>query len=105
LTIRAGGQGARTPCHHNLEQDLDEDIAAAGIAGDPDGPLFRTTGRKTGKHQPIWQQDAYRMIQRRAKAAGMAEPPPRDGAPNSPLSRKRLSTPAATGPSTLRSIR
>ena len=26
------------PCHHTLEKLLDEYIAAAGIAGDPDGP-------------------------------------------------------------------
>ena len=43
-----GGKEHEVPCHHNLEQYLDEYIAAAGIAGDPDGPLFRTTGRKTG---------------------------------------------------------
>jgi site-specific recombinase XerD len=43
----------------------------AGIADDPDGPLFRTTGRKTGKQHPMWQQDAYRMIQRRVIAAGI----------------------------------
>jgi integrase/recombinase XerD len=39
-----GGRAHALPCHHNLEQYLDEYIAAAGIAGDPDGPLFRTTG-------------------------------------------------------------
>ena len=46
-------------------------IAAARIASEPDGPLFRTTGRKTGRAQALWQQDAYRMIQRRAAAAGI----------------------------------
>ncbi len=66
-----GGKEHEVPCHHNLEQYLDEYIAAAGIAGDPDGPLFRTTGRKTGKQHPMWQQDAYRMIQRRAEDAGI----------------------------------
>ena len=66
-----GGKEHEVPCHHNLEQYLDEYIAAAGIAGDPDGPLFRTTGRKTGKQHPMWQQDAYRMIQRRAADAGI----------------------------------
>jgi integrase len=33
--------------------------------------LFRTAGRKTGMPQAMWQQDAYRMIQRRAAAAGI----------------------------------
>ena len=61
------------PCHHNLEQYLDEYIAAAGIAGDPDAPLFQTaageTGTLTGK--AMWQQDAYRMIQRRTRGTGI----------------------------------
>jgi hypothetical protein len=35
-------------CHHNLEEYLDQYIATAGISADPDGPLFRTTGQKTG---------------------------------------------------------
>jgi site-specific recombinase XerD len=64
-----GGREHDVPCHHSLERYVDEYIAVAGIADDPDGPLFRTTGRKTGKQHPMWQQDAYRMIQRRAKAA------------------------------------
>src|SRR5271170_2880398 len=67
-----GGKEHEVPCHHTLEKLLDEYIARAGIAGDLDGPLFRTTGRKTGLAQAMWQQDAYRMIQRRAAAAGIA---------------------------------
>src|ERR1700726_1734000 len=51
------------PCRHNLERYLDEYIAAAGIAADPEGSLFRTTDRKTGKQQEMWQQEAYRVIQ------------------------------------------
>jgi hypothetical protein len=52
---------------------LDEYIAAAGIAGDANGYLFRTTMRRSGilTEKPMHQQDAYRMIQRRAKAAGI----------------------------------
>src|SRR5271157_2011945 len=64
-----GGKEHEVPCHHSLEQILDAYIAAAGIAGEPDGPLFRTTGRKTGEVHPLWQQDVYRMIQRRAAGA------------------------------------
>jgi len=66
-----GGKEHELPCHHNLELYFDEYIAAAGIAGDRDGPLFRTTGRKTGHQQEMWQQDAYRMIQRRSAAVGL----------------------------------
>jgi site-specific recombinase XerD len=66
-----GGKEHEVPCHHTLETYLDAYIAAAGIADDPDGPLFRTSGRKTGQVQAMWQQDVYRMIQRRADAAGV----------------------------------
>ena len=68
-----GGKHHEVPCHHNLEKYLDQYIAAAGIASDPDGPLFRTAAGKSGKltRNAMWQQDAYRMIQRRAAAAGI----------------------------------
>src|ERR1700730_565481 len=66
-----GGKEHEVPCHHTLKNLLDDYIAAAGIAGDADGPLFRTTGRKTGQAHALWQQDAYRMIQRRAAHAGI----------------------------------
>jgi integrase len=66
-----GGKEHDVPCHHVLEKLLDEYLAAAGIGGDANGPLFRTAGRKTGQAQAMWQQDVYRMIQRRAKAAGI----------------------------------
>jgi integrase len=32
-----GGKEHEVPCHHNLEKYLDEYIAAAGFADDPDG--------------------------------------------------------------------
>lgn len=68
-----GGKEHEVPCHHSLERFLDDYIAAAGIAGDPEGPLFRTAVGRSGKltSKPLWQQDAYRMIQRRAKVAGI----------------------------------
>ena len=56
-----------------LERLLDEYTEAAGIAVDPDGPLFRTAAGNTGTltARAMWQQDAYRMIQRRAADAGI----------------------------------
>jgi integrase/recombinase XerD len=68
-----GGKEHEVPCHHNLEQYLDEYITAAGIVGDQDGPLFRTAAGKTGEltRNAMWQQDAYRMIQRRAADTGI----------------------------------
>jgi integrase/recombinase XerD len=66
-----GGKEHEAPCHHKLETYLDEYIAAVGIAGDSDGPLFRTTGRSTGELHRLAQPDAYRLIQRYARAAGI----------------------------------
>jgi site-specific recombinase XerD len=70
-----GGKEHELPCHHKLEALLDEYIAAAGIRDDADGPLFRTIRRDASglalTANALWQQDAYRMIQRRAKAAGI----------------------------------
>ena len=68
-----GDKEHEVPCHHNLEKYLDEYTAAAGIAGDPEGPLFRTAAGKTGAltGNKMWQADAYRMIQRRSKTAGL----------------------------------
>jgi site-specific recombinase XerD len=62
-----GGKEHEAPCHHKLETFLDEYVAAAGGADDKDGPLFRATGQRTG----MTQSDAYRMIERRVRAAGI----------------------------------
>ncbi len=66
-----GGKEHEAPCIPKLEAYLDEYIAAAGITGDTDGPLFRTTGRSTGTPHRLTQQDAYRLIQRHSKRAGI----------------------------------
>ena len=68
-----GGKEHEVPCHHNLEELLDAYIAAASIASDADGPLFRTAAGKANAltGNSMWQQDAYRMIQRRAADAGI----------------------------------
>ena len=66
-----GSKEHEAPCVPKLETYLDEYIAAAGIAGDKDEPLFRTTGRSTGTPHRLTQQDAYRLIQRHAKTAGI----------------------------------
>ena len=66
-----GGKEHEAPCHHKLEVYMDEYIAAAGIADEPDGPLWRTTGRATGIPRRMVQKDAYTMIERRARQAGI----------------------------------
>lgn len=69
-----GGKRHEMPCHHNLEAYLHAYIDGAGIGGDPKGALFRTIGRGTGQltETPLPQANAFAMIQRRAKAAGIA---------------------------------
>lgn len=69
-----GGKLHSLPCHHNLDTYLETYIAAAGIGGHLKGPLFRTAVNRAGDEltgNAMWQQDAYRMIQRRARAAGI----------------------------------
>jgi integrase/recombinase XerD len=67
-----GGKQHEMPVHHKLEIFLDEYIAAAGIADDDNGPLFRTAIGKTGTltDKPMHRIDAYRMIRRRTAEAG-----------------------------------
>ncbi len=65
-----GGKEHEAPCHHKLEAMLDAYLAAR-IEGDREEALFRTTGRSSGLAQRMGQSDAYRMIQRRARQAGI----------------------------------
>ena len=63
------------PCHHALAEALRAYIDAAGIAEDRKGWLFRTArGHKadTLSELAMNQSDAWCMIRRRAKAAGIA---------------------------------
>jgi site-specific recombinase XerD len=68
-----GGKEHEMPTHHNLDLYLEEYIAAAGIAQDRKGLLFRTTRGRSGKltGNPMLQSDVWRMIRRRALAAGI----------------------------------
>jgi len=61
------------PTHHNLDRYLEEYIAAAGIAEDRKGPLFRTTRGKSGEltGNSLLQSDVWRMIRRRVAEAGI----------------------------------
>jgi integrase/recombinase XerD len=46
-----GGKVTELPCHHNLDQYLEEWITASGLAGEPEAPLFPTLhhGRLTDR--------------------------------------------------------
>ena len=68
-----GGKEHEMPTHHNLDRYLEEYIRAAGIAEDRKSPLFRTTRGRSGEltANPLLQSDVWRMIGRRALAAGI----------------------------------
>ncbi len=69
-----GGKHHEMPVHHTLQDYLDSYLEAAAIGSDRKGPLFRTAEGRTGRltNQAMAQPDVYRMIQRRAEAAGVA---------------------------------
>jgi len=73
-----GGKVNELPCHHNLEQFLDEWLQVARL--EQTHPLFPTLrhGKLTSQNSensagraPLPQQNVYAMIQRRAAAAGI----------------------------------
>lgn len=68
-----GGKVNEMGCHHKLEEYLDAYIAAAGIAADKKGPLFRAAIGRTGKlsDRPMSRVDAWYMVRRRAGDAGV----------------------------------
>ncbi len=65
-----GGKAREIPVRHDLERLLLAYIQAAGIT---EGPLFRTTKRKTGilTEKPMTAIDICRMMKRRLKEAGL----------------------------------
>ena len=72
-----GGKEHKMPCHNALAEMLHAYIAAGGIAADRKGWLFRTSPRHNAaalSEQPMDQKDGWRMIRRRAAAAGIAAP-------------------------------
>ncbi len=72
-----GGKQHSMPCHHALAEALHAYIAVAGIGDDRKGYLFRTSRGHAAtvmSDQPMRQPDAWRMIRRRAVAAGIMVP-------------------------------
>lgn len=67
-----GGKQHEMPCHHNLEAWLHEYIEGAQL-GDAKGYLFRSAAGRTGRlsDTPMAQADVFRMVGRRAGAAGI----------------------------------
>jgi site-specific recombinase XerD len=72
-----GGKQHMMPCHHALAEALRAYIDAAGIADDKKGFMFRTSRGHGGTalaDQPMAQADAWRMVRKRALAAGIMAP-------------------------------
>jgi site-specific recombinase XerD len=68
------GRLIEMPCHPKLAQYLDDYIEAADIAHEKKTPLFRSANRKTKTltTRPLSRSDAWSMVRRRAKDAGIA---------------------------------
>jgi site-specific recombinase XerD len=72
-----GGKQHMMPCHHALAEVLRAYIDAAGIGEDKKGFMFRTSRGHGGTalaDQPMAQADAWRMVRKRALAAGIMAP-------------------------------
>jgi integrase len=68
-----GGKRHDVPVNYNLDEYLEIYIDHAGIGADSKGPPFRTVFGKTDRlmRRPMTHADAYRIVRRRAKAAGI----------------------------------
>ena len=67
-----GGKRHEVPAHHNAEAYLDAYIRAAGIENKNKEFIFRALDRRRAlTDRPMTRIDAFRMIKRRAKNAGL----------------------------------
>jgi site-specific recombinase XerD len=70
-----GGKEHKMPCHHALSEMLHAYVAAAGIADDRKGWLFRTSPGHTATvltEHPMTQKDGWSMVRKHAVRAGIA---------------------------------
>ena len=67
-----GGKQHQVPAHHTAEAYLDAYLFAARIGEDKKAPLFRSVTRHGElSDRPMTRNDAFRMVKRRAAAAGL----------------------------------
>jgi integrase/recombinase XerD len=68
-----GGKFHEVPVHHTAEEYLDAYVVAAGIAGEKNKPMFRTTRGRTREltERALDRFEAHKMIKRRAGKAGL----------------------------------
>jgi integrase/recombinase XerD len=64
-----GGRVNEMPCHHNLEQYLDDWLAKSGLA--PGDSLFPSFRNDALTRIPLAQANVFLMVRRRAAAAGI----------------------------------
>src|SRR4030095_15848746 len=71
-----GGKEHTLPCHHELEDMMEAYRDAIGIAHEKGTPLLRSAIVRTGRltNTRMHRVDAYRMIKRRARDAGILSP-------------------------------
>lgn len=71
-----GGKDHDVPAHHKVNEYIEAYIAAALPAPLPHSPLFRAALGRSGKvgEKSLSRHDAFRMIRRRARAAGIGAP-------------------------------
>ena len=67
-----GGKVSEIPCHHTLEQYLEEYLAASGLAGKGSFPLFGAWRQGQLQPSPLNQSNIHKMIRRRCRQAGIA---------------------------------
>ena len=69
-----GGRYHEVPAHHKTEEFLDAYLEGAGIAEETGTPLFRSCRGRTRQvtERGLLRHDAWAMIKRRAKAAGVS---------------------------------
>ena len=67
-----GGKVNEIPCHHTLEQFLEEYLHAAALAGKDDWPLFCAWRQGQLVPSPLNQSNVHKMIRRRCRQAGIS---------------------------------
>jgi integrase/recombinase XerD len=66
-----GGKVSEIPCHHTLEQYLEEYLSASSLAGKGSSPLFCAWRQGQLQPTPLNQSNIHKMIRRRCRQAGI----------------------------------
>lgn len=66
-----GGKLTEMPCHHTLEQYVEEWLQASQLRATPDAPLFPSFRNDQLTRTPLAQSNVYVMIRKRVAQAGI----------------------------------